>query len=41
MNDNETLAFRHGSFDPRGTVICPLDVKWCRSYVDMFRPHIL
>jgi hypothetical protein len=24
MNDNETLAFGHGSFDSRGNVICPL-----------------
>jgi hypothetical protein len=24
MNDNETLAFRHGSFDPHGTFFCPL-----------------
>jgi hypothetical protein len=23
MNDNEMLAFRHGSYDSRGTVICP------------------
>jgi hypothetical protein len=41
MNDNETLAFGHRSFDPRGTVICPLNVEWCGSYVDTFRPHIL
>jgi hypothetical protein len=41
MNDNETLAFRDGSFDSRGTVICPLMVEWCESYVDMFRSHIL
>jgi hypothetical protein len=33
MNDNETLAFRHGSFDSRGTVICPhiwRGVELCR-----------
>jgi hypothetical protein len=24
MNDNETLAFKHRSFESRGTVICPL-----------------
>jgi hypothetical protein len=42
MNDNETLAFRHGSFDPSGTFIYPH--MWSgvgATYVDMFHPHIL